>query len=389
MALSHKVYRFRLEPTVTQARGLVQQAGARRWVWNWALARRRTHYQATQTSLSFKELSTELTAVKHQPATAWLQTMDSQLLQQSLRDLQAAFSRFFAKDARFPRFKSRKRDRLRFRIPQRVQLKGSRVYVPKVGWVRIRQSQPVLEPTRSATFAQDAVGQWFVTLTVEHEIPEGPTGPPATVVGIDLGLTTAAVLSDGTSIPAPRCFRTAERTLAKAQRAVSRKHLGSMRRRKATQQVARVYQRTTRQRQDFLHKLTTQLVTTYDAFCLEDLSVTGLARTKLAKSVLDAAPGEFRRQLAYKAQWAGKPLLVVDRFFPSSKRCSACGTLKADLTLKERVWTCAACGTHHERDHNAALNLRDEGLRLLAVGHPDSHNAQGDCVSPGTPGNGR
>ena len=128
---------------------------------------------------------------------------------------------------------------------------------------------------------------------------------------------------------------------------------------------------------------------TYDACCIEDLSVTGLARTKLAKSVLDAAPGEFRRQLTYKAQWSGKPLLVADRFFPSAKRCHACGQRKDDLTLKDRTWTCAACGTRHDRDRNAAINLRLDGLRLLAVGHTDSHNAQGDRVSLGIPGNGR
>ena len=123
--------------------------------------------------------------------------------------------------------------------------------------------------------------------------------------------------------------------------------------------------------------------------CIRDRSVKGLARTKLAKSVLDAALGEFRRQLTYKARWQGKVLLVADRFFPSSKRCAACGTLKADLTLKDRSWICPACGTTHARDRNAAINLRDEGHRLLAVGHTDSHNAQGDRVSPGTPGSGR
>jgi len=389
MAIAHKVYRFRMEPTIAQVRSLVRQAGARRWVWNWALARRRTHYQATQTSLSCKDLSADLTALKRCPETVWLQGVDSQLLQQALHDLPAAFSRFFAKAARFPRFKSRKRDRLRFRIPQRVQLKGSRVSVPKVGWIRLRQSQPVPEPTRSATFARDAVGQWFVTLTVEHEVPDPSVVSPATVVEIDLGLTSVAVLSDGTTIPAPRCFRTAERVLAKAQRTVSRRKLGSARRRQAKQHVARVHRRIVRQRQDFLHKLTTRVVHAYAACCIEDLSVTGLAKTKLAKSVLDAALGEFRRQLTYKARWAGKHLLVADRFFPSSKRCHACGALNADLPLKDRAWVCAACGTRHDRDRNAAINLRDEGLRLLAVGHTDSENAQGDCVSPGTPGNGR
>jgi putative transposase len=390
MAITHHTYRFRMEPTATQATYLVQQAGARRWAWNWALGRRRAYYAETKQGLSVTALCKELTGLKRQPETVWLQGIDSQLLQQAIRDLDVAFARFFAKDARYPRFKSRKRDRLRFRIPQRVKLAAGRVYVPKIGWIRIRQSQPVPETIRSATFAQDPTGHWFVTLVVERETMEGlvPVPDPKGVVGIDLGLTAAAVLSDGIIIPAPRCFRAAERTLARAQRRFSRRLKSSARRRAAKAAVARVHQQIARRRQDFLHKLTTLLVTSYDALCIEDLSVKGLARTKLAKSVLDAAMGEFRRQLSYKTSRQRVLLLVAHRFFPSSKRCHCCHAIHAGLTLKDRRWTCPQCGTPHDRDRNAAINLWQEGLRLLAGGHPDSQNAQGDPVSPGTAGQG-
>ena len=365
MATHRKVYRFRMEPTAGQTAGLLRQAGARRWVWNWALARWREHYQATQTSISQKQLSDEFTRLKATPETAWLQEIDSQLPQQALRDLRRAFVAFFEKRARYPRFKSRKRDPLRFRIPQRVQMTAGTVYVPKVGWAPIRQSQPVAEPTKSATFRQEADGHWYVALTVEFDLPDTalPEPDPAKVVGIDLGLKEATVLSTGERVPAPRFFRRAERILRKVQKIAH-------------------------QRQDFLHKLTTNIVQHYDGICIEDLAVNGLARTKLAKSIADAAMGEFRRQLTYKAEWHRVHLVPVDRWYPSSKRCSACGALNAALTLHDRSWTCV-CGVTHDRDLNAAVNLCLEGLRLLAVGHTDSQNAQGDHVSPGTPGSGR
>jgi putative transposase len=391
MATRQKVYRFRMEPTAAQLPLLVRQAGARRWVWNWGLARLRASYQETKTSLSRQALSAALTALKQHPETAWLREIDSQLLQQSLRDLHRAFDNFFARRARYPRFKSRKRDQLRFRIPQRVRLEAGAVVIHKVGSIRIRQSQPVLETTKSATVLQEADGHWFVALTVEFAMPDTalPAPNPENVVGVDLGLIDAIVVSTGDRIPAPKLFRQAERLLRNAQRKVSQRKQRSRRRARAKLAVARVHREIAHHRTDFLHKLTSALVAQHAGICIEDLAVRGLARTKLAKSIADAAMGEFRRQLTYKADWHRIPVIAVDRWFSSSKRCSACGMINQALTRSERSWVCPACGTLHDQDLNAAINLRDEGLRLLAVGHTDSHNAQGDRVSPETAGAGR
>lgn len=388
MPVHRKVYRFRMEPTGSQEPILNNLAGARRFVWNWALRRWKDHYEATGKSIGLKQLSDELTALKRQPETAWLREADSQALQQALKDLHRAFVNFFEKRARYPRFKSRKRDPLRFRIPQRVKVESGKVYVPKVGWVRIRQSQPVTETTKSATFRRQADGHWYVSLVVEFEIPDVllPTPDPAKVVGIDLGLKDFAVLSDGERAPAPKFYRRGQRKLRKAQRALSRRKPGSNRRAKAKAKVARLHQKVANQRADFLHKLTTRIVHDHAGVCIEDLSLKGLVRTKLSKSFADASMGEFRRQLEYKCLWNRKHLAVIDRFYPSSRFCRGCGAINEALTLDDRQWVCD-CGMVHDRDLSAAVNIRDDGLRILAVGHTDSQNARGRGVRLATASN--
>jgi putative transposase len=388
MLTLRRAYRFHMRPNREQERALARQAGARRWAWNWALARRRAYFAEHGKTIPAAQLSAELTALKGRPETAWLKEADSQALQQALKDLDRAFVNFFEGCARFPRFKSCKRDEPRFRIPQRVKIADGKVYVPKVGWVRVRQSQPVDAPVRSATFKRAASGRWFVTLTVAFTVPDValPAPDPAKVAGVDLGLEDFAVLSTGPDtpkerVPAPKFFRKAQGKLRRAQRVLSRRRRGSKRRLRARRRVARIHQRVADRRGDFLHKLTTGLVGRFDGLCIEDLCVRGLARTKLAKSVLDAAHGEFRRQVGYKAVWRRKHLAVVDRFYPSSRTCHACGRVNDALTLADRSWVCV-CGAVHDRDSNASDNIRDEGLRILAVGHTDKENAQGAGVSP-------
>jgi putative transposase len=381
-----RVYRFRLEPSTDQEHRFRQFAGARRWVWNWALQQRLEHYRRTGKTLPAKELSSRLTALKDQPQTAWLREMDSQLLQQVLADLGRAFDNFFAHRAHYPRFKSRKRDRARFRIPQRVHVVGGRVQVPKVGPVRLRLSRPVDGQTKSATFKQDACGHWHVSLVAEMQQPcfvlRFPD--PGCTVGLDLGLKDAVVPSDGPRQPAPRFYRRGERKLRRAQRTFSRRRKGSRNKARARAKVARVHQHVANQRADFTHKLTTTLIKNHQAVCIEDLNVRGLARTKLAKSVHDASMGMVRRQLQYKGQWYGVHVIVVDRCYPSTQLCHVCGFKNEALTLADRTWQCPICGTIHDRDLNAALNIRDEGLRLLAVGHTESQNACGEAVRPPT-----
>lgn len=379
-----KAYRFRMEPTATQAAGLEFMAGARRYAYNWALERRRDYYQAHGTGISKRQLSSELTALKKQPDTEWLKEADSQALQQALRDLERAFEAFFARRARYPRFRSKKRDAATFRVPQRVKLDGGRVYVPKVGWVRIRRSREVTGTIKGATIKQSPTGKWFVTLTAEFEMPDLPLPDmdPAQVVGVDVGLESLVALDDGRKITAPKHLRRAERQLSRAQRNLARKQKGSNNREKARLKVARAHEKVRNQRADHLHQLTTRLVSEADAICVEDLSLKGLARTKLAKSIHDAALGELRRQLEYKAAWSRKRLVVIDRYYPSSKTCNACGWINQDLPLAARKWPCA-CGVLHDRDVNAARNIRAEGLRMLvAAGHAETLNACGGDIRP-------
>jgi putative transposase len=376
-----KVYRFRMRPTKAQEAGLYRMAGARRFIYNWALSRRKSYYAEHGKGISARELSSELTALKSQPETLWLKEAHSQMLQQALKDLDRAFRNFFEKRGRFPRFRSRKAGYLTFRIPQRVRVEDGRVYVPKVGWVRIRQSRGVEGTTKSATFKRDATGHWYVALTTEFEIPDVEPPAPVNPVGVDLGLKDLFVLSDGERVPAPRFARRAERRLGRVQKDLSRKKPGSRRREKAKRRVARVHRKVSNQRSDFLHKLTTDLTRKYDCICVEDLNTKGLAKTKLSRSVLDAAFGEFLRQVEYKATWSFKRSIKVGRFFPSTKLCSGCGALNPNLTLVDRTWLCSSCGTQHDRDLNAARNILAEGMRLLAAGQTETPNARGEPVS--------
>jgi putative transposase len=379
VATHRKVYRFRMRPHADQGQALNRMAGARRFVWNWALARWKETYAATGKSISLQQLSAELTALKTEPDTAWLSECDSQALQQVLTDLQRAFAHFFERRARYPRFKSKKRDQARFRIPQRVKVADGKVYVPKVGWVRIRQSREVDGATKSATFRREADGHWYVSLTAEFEMPDVaiPAPDPAKTVGLDLGLIDFVTPSDGAQpTPAPKFYRKATAKIRRAQKSVSRRKLGSKRREKARKRLARAHQKAGRQRNDFLHKLSTDLVGRHDAICIEDLNVKGLARTKLARSFADAAMSQFRRHLEYKCLWNRKTLVAIDRFFPSSKMCNRCGALNDRLSLSDREWKCD-CGARHKRDFLAACNIRDEGVRMLAVGQTESPKRSG------------
>ena len=310
--------------------------------------------------------------------------MDSQALQQVLIDLRRAFTGFFAHRARYPKFKAKKRDTARFRIPQRVRLVGNRLSVPKIGLVRLRLSRPVDGEIKSATFRRDAAGHWCISLVVQVALPlvARPLPPPETAVGIDLGLHDAVVLSTGERVTAPRLYRKSQKRLARAQRALCRKRQASRNQARARARVARLHQKVGNQRRDFLHQLTTRIIRSAGAVCIEDLHTKGLARTKLAKSVLDVGWGELRRQLLSKGQWYGVPVVAISRWYPSSKRCHECGARNGTLTLADRIWTCPGCGSILDRDLNAARNIRDEGYRLLAAGHAERENACGQGVGP-------
>jgi putative transposase len=362
-----KAYKFRMEPTARQADEPLCIAGAARFVWNWGLDRCQTFYKANQKSISPSQLSGELTSLKKQQR--WLYDFDSQALQQVLADLKRAYENHFNRNMRagFPKFKTKKSRKQSFRIPQRVVLKNAKVYVPKLGWIRVRQSQEMEGGSKSATFKRTATGRWFITLVSEFEIVKSlPKVRAEQVMGGDLGLNTFLTLSDGTEISVPRFYRKYAKKLRRAQRILSRRKKGSRNRAQARLAVAKVHERIGNLRNNFSHQLTQRLMT-YPALCLENLSIIGPAKTKLAKSLLDAAFGEVIRQWKYKSVGNNVHALQGDRFFPSTQLCSECGYKDSKLSLSDREWECPACETRHLRDLNAALNLKAVGLKQLVA----------------------
>src|SRR5262245_36890190 len=330
-------YRYRLEPTAEQEAQLRRFAGARRFVWNWALNRKREQFRQTGKTLKFSALCAELTQLKQQPATVWLREMDSQSLQQTLRDLENAYQHFFRrvrngdKKKGFPKFKSRKTDTPRFRVPQRVVLQDAFVSVPKIGMIKAIIHRPLAGITKSATFKREACGHWYISLVTEQQFAPKVDRSVEAHIGIDLGLSSLAVFSTGETIENPRFYRTQMRKLRRAQKALTRKHKRSRNRGKARVVVARLHQKIKNQRNDFLHKLSCSLVRRFDLVSIEDLNVRGLAKTKLSTNVLDAGWGLFRSILTYKAVRNASHLIAIGRFFPSSKMCGVCGLVNADL----------------------------------------------------------
>jgi putative transposase len=391
-----KVYRFRLEPVGNQDLELERTASVSRFIYNWGLDRCQTYYRANGKSLAWSQLSRELTELKH--TAPWLYDFDSQMQQQALANLKRAYVNFFSGRANLPKFKKKKSARQSFRIPQRVAVSDGYVSIPTIGKVKLRQSEVIELPTKSATFKRTAVGHWFVTLVAEFERPAAKVAiQEEKVVGLDAVLQPPNYLfgSDGSEVRAPRYYRRMERKLHRSQRHLSRCQKRSHNHRQAKLRVARVQERVANLRKEFVHQLSHQLVQRWDAVCVEDLSLKSLAKTKQAKSWFDAAFGELFRQIEYKSRWNSKHFVRVDRFFASSKLCSACGFKNNDLSVSDRQWNCPCCNTEQVRDFNAAINIKREGLRILAAGCAESRNAHGPRVrlakasSVGGSGNGR
>jgi len=393
-------YNYRLDPWPRHRNALGRAFGCARVVFNDGLAARQEAHEAGQPYVTDAELSARLTAAKQTPERAWLSDVSAVVLQQSLADLNTSYRRFFGyrkaleewrsqgrkspKPRRVgpPRFKSRK-DRhqsIRFTANARFKvLPNGRLRLPKIGDVPVRWSRPLPCEPSSVTVVRDAAGRYFVSFVIETDPAadakrfSGADGE----VGIDLGLTAFAVLSDGTKISAPRYLRRAQKKLRRAQRAHSRTQKGSKNREKLRVRLARLHARVANQRADFHHKVSTMIVRDNQAVYVEDLCVAGLGRTWLAKSVHDAGWSAFVNILQYKAARYGRGFGKVGRFEPTSQVCSACGVKDGPKHLAIRKWTCAACGTVHDRDLNAARNV-------LALGRRESLNACRGGLRPGT-----
>jgi putative transposase len=356
---------------------LARTFGCVRVVWNRALAERHARYQAEGKGISYAESDRALTELKKDPDLAFLNDVSSVPLQQALRHQHAAFTAFFARRARYPRFKSRHGRQAATYTRSAFRMKDGALWLAKTAaplrfiWTWPGIDVTLLDPT-SVTVTRDPAGRWFVTF--HADVPD-PAPLPATgeSVGVDMGLKNFAALSTGGRIGHPKDWERHERTLKRYQRRLARCQRGSANRVKAKRKVARAHARITDARRDFLQKASTDLVRGFDVIAVEDLNVSGMLRNrKLARAISCTGWADFRTMLEYKAQRHGRTVVVVDRWYPSSKTCSACGYLLAALSLGTRHWTCPGCGTRHDRDCNAAKNILAAGLTAGADNGTDA-----------------
>ncbi|MEW2332337.1 transposase [Micromonospora chersina] len=378
-------YNFRVHPTPGQQIALAKVFGCARVVFNDGLRLRQQAREQGLAYVSDAELSKQvITAAKKTEARAWLGEVSSVVLQQALADLNTAYRNFFAsvtgerkgRKVAPPRFRSRKDNRQAIRFTKNSRFKvldNGRLRLPKIGDLEVRWSRALPSDPSSVAIIKDAAGRYFASFVVQTA--EDETLPPIeSEVGIDLGLTHFAVLSDGTKVAAPKFLRRAARKLKRLQQDLSRKQKGSANRKKAVVKVARAHARVGDTRRDWQHKLSTAIIRENQAVYVEDLAVAGLGRTRLAKSVHDAGWASFTAMLEYKAARYGRAFARVDRFFPSTRMCSGCGRVNDKMTLNVRSWDCP-CRATHDRDVNAAINV-------LAAGRAESRNDRGAHVRP-------
>ncbi|MER6945217.1 RNA-guided endonuclease TnpB family protein [Nonomuraea sp. NPDC000554] len=373
-------YKVRVYPTPEQAAVLNRTFGCVRLVWNKALAWRQHRYHVEQAKTSYAQSDRYLTELKRDPAFGFLFEVSCVPLQQTLRHQYAAFVNFFAGRARYPRFKSRHGKQSATYTRSAFRWKDGRLFLAKMDapvafvWSWPEVDPATLNPT-TVTVSRDPDGRWHASLAVETAGETGQAPAAGSAVGVDLGVKDFAVLSTGERIANARLLERKAKNLARYQRRMARKQRGSNNRIKARAKVARAHTKVRDARADFLHKTSARLVREHDLIVIEDLAVTNMVRNRrLARVISDCGWGEFRRQLEYKSAKQGRHLIVIDRWYPSSKTCSACGHLLAELSLNTRTWHCPSCGTRHDRDINAAKNILAAGQAVSACGADVRHS---------------
>ena len=367
MKMINKTYRFRLFPTKEQEVLLNQHFGHSRWVYNHFLNERKEQYQADKKSDNYYKQAVTLTKLKKEEETKWLKEVNSQTLQFALRSLDTAFLNFFRGNAQFPKFKSRKHKNT-FTIPQFGTLADNKISIPKFKeGIKVKLHREVKGKIGKMSITKTPTGKYYVSIFTEQEADE--LSKTNRQVGIDLGLKDFVITSDNKKFKNNRYTKKYAKQLKKAQQHLSRKQKGSNGFEKQKIKVAKIHDKIASCRLDTLHKVSKELVKSYDLISIEDLNVKGMIKNhKLSKHIADASWGNFVTLLQYKCDWYGKQLIKVNRFFPSSKCCSECGWINQELKLSDREWTCKSCGVVHDRDVNASRNILKEGLKIHRQG---------------------
>lgn len=371
MKLIHKSYKFKIAPDDKQKELLAKHFGACRFVFNRYLNSRKETYIKEKKSLNYYDNANDLTKLKKEEDFVWLREINSQSLQSSLRNLDNAYNKFFRKQTNFPRFKS-KFDRQIFTIPQSVYIEENKLWIPKFKkGIEINIHREIEGKLLFATISKSTTGKYYVSITCEIEyIPFKKTNSK---VGIDTGIKDLAILSDGKVYKNIKTLKTNLKKLKYNQRQLSKKVKGGNSRLKQKSKLAIVHEKVTNIRKDYLHKVSTEIIKNHDVICIEDLAVKNMMKNHiLAQAFSDVSLGAFYTMLEYKANWNNKKIVKIDRFFPSSKTCNICNYINQGLTLKDREWTCKSCNTLHDRDFNASINIKKQGLKILSGSGIDS-----------------
>ena len=360
-----KAYKYKLKPNNTQETAINQFLGSARFIYNWGLNRKTEQYKLNGTSPNYNALAKELTLLKQTDGYTWLQDVPIDALQQSLRNLENAFTRFFREHKGYPKFKSKKVNYASYKVIKSVHFDFTnwKVKLPKLGWVNICKNHIFNQlncKQGTVTITKDCCGTYWCSVVIDdmQDKPSKAKMVESTAVGIDLGIKDFAILSDGTKFSNPKYYESSQKKLANLQKQFAKSKKGSNRHEQLLIKIANLYRSITNQRNDMLHKLSTYLVNSYDNICLEDLNVEGMMKNhRLAKSIQSVSWSTFVNMLSYKSESNGKNVIFIGRYEPSSKLCHNCGYINNDLKLKDREWTCPICGEHLDRDINAAINI--------------------------------